>query len=201
MERERLREGLEQCKKDKKAVTVKSVSIKNQNGDRFLTNVSQIPLIDGNGEFQGVMMVIDDVTNIVGMQAEIERKQEEMKDLDRRFKETFTRLKLADMAKNGASKIAPGPELDNRIKELDHTDRQKMVRELINESIKLGGDKAIVGELQSGTKEELGLEERSEEGEESTWKEKLRIYDKIDECLDATEDNIKTKKLTDDKSE
>ena len=206
MGRERLREGLKQCKKGKKTVAVKSISIKNRNGDRFLTNITQIPLIDSKGEFQGIVMVMDDATSIIGMQAELERKQEEIEDLNNRFQETYTRLKLANMEKNSASRITAKTELDTSVKETEHIDGQKELKdesiktlEPNNLTIKLGEEESTVGKFIAEM--EGKVEELDSEDEEVTWKEKLKICDEIDKSLDVEKDNLKTKKLKDEESE
>jgi PAS domain-containing protein len=46
--------------KDKKPITLKSVSIKGRNGT-LLTNVSSIPLMNNEGEFHGALMIINNL--------------------------------------------------------------------------------------------------------------------------------------------
>ncbi|MFW6173638.1 MAG: PAS domain-containing protein, partial [Elusimicrobiota bacterium] len=206
MKRERLKEGLQQCKKQKKPVTVKSISLKNQKGDRFLTHISHIPLMDNKGEFQGMAMVMDDATGMVGMEAELKRKQEEIEDLNNRFKETCTKLKLANMEKNRA--VTDRKELDNDVK--GEIDLQKIEKEPTDApvnalkpnhvTIKLGEEESALGKLIAEVERKVEKPDIGEEGEVS-WKEKLKICDQIDKNIDIMEEKLQTKKLKDEEPE
>jgi hypothetical protein len=176
--RQRLRESIKQCREAKKAVTVKSLSLKDKNDNRFLTNVSQIPLLDSTGEFQGIIMVIDDVTSVVAMQAELQRKGEEMDSLNRRFQETYTKLKLASIERNQVSRFA-----------------SEIQREPVKEVVKPDERRFIAGDVEKQRRDE------AEQEEGVTWKGDLRIAKEIDESLDVTDGPLKTKKLKDEESE
>ena len=105
MGKERVKEGFEQCKKKKESITVHSVSLKGDSENRVLTNVAQIPLLDDAGEFRGMMMVIDDVTDFVGIQADLQIKQQEITDLTKRFQDMNTSLKVMTINKEPTTKM------------------------------------------------------------------------------------------------
>jgi PAS domain S-box-containing protein len=65
MKNEKISDAASRSQRDRKPITVRSVSIEGRNGNRFLTDVSQIPLIDSDGEFQGALMVINDVSGSI----------------------------------------------------------------------------------------------------------------------------------------
>ncbi|MFH1014112.1 MAG: PAS domain-containing protein, partial [Thermoplasmatota archaeon] len=190
MGKERVRDGFEQCKKKKEPVTIHSVSLKGDSENRILTNISQIPLLDDAGEFQGMMLVIDDVTDFVGIQTDLQIKQQEITDLTKRFQDIYTSLKVTTINKEPATKML---ETQSEGKESDLCilkDDQPIIQV---EKKSLAGD--IDHIIQSG-------EEHTEQHhEESTWKKELRICNEIEKCLDhASDDHLKTKKLKDEES-
>jgi PAS domain S-box-containing protein len=215
MGKERLREGLRQCQKEKKSVTVKSISIKNQRGDVSLTDISHMPVLDSHGESQGAVMVINDVSEIAKIQAELEQKQQDLKNLDNRFQEVYTKLKLTNRDKAANSddlmKIKTDIQMENRDKE--HMDNilneKKRELESLSKSIelktsefdsintKLQEDRSVLNLI--GTEVEKKQKEIEIDGTTSeTWKEKLKIYDEIGKCLDVSDDKLKTKKISDE---
>jgi len=121
--KERLHEGLIQCQRDKKHVSVKSVSMQNKHGDTMLTNISHMPIIDSHDEPQGAVIVIDDISKIAEMQTELKRKEEELEQLGGRFQETYTQLKLADQEKkaNTSDLTRIRTEMGENTKEIANT--------------------------------------------------------------------------------
>jgi PAS domain S-box-containing protein len=214
MGKERLREGLRQCQKEKKSVTVRSIAIKNQRGDVSLTDISHMPVLDSHGEPQGTVMVINDVSEIAKIQAELKQKQQDLKNLDNRFQEVYTKLKLADRDKAANSddliKIKTDIRMENRDKEhMDNILNEKK-RELESLSktteLKTSEFNGINMKPQEGGSvlnligTELERKQKEIDGEtpSETWKEKLKIYDEIGKCLDVSEDKLKTKKISDE---
>ena len=175
-DRQRLHESLKQCKEAKKSVMVKSLSFVDSNNNRFLTNTSQTPLFNNAGEFKGIMMVIDDVTNIVAIQAELNRKNEEIKSINKRFQETYKNLKLASLEKNSTDRFSPELQI-NRLKS----------------EIKPEAKRFIAGDLDIKDHEQIISEEDG-----ITIKGDVRIQGEIDKRLDASDNSIKTKKLKDE---
>jgi PAS domain S-box-containing protein len=216
MEKERLREGIQHCRGEKKPVIVKSVSLKNQQGTRFLTDISQIPLLDSTGALQGMLMVIDDISDVAEVQARCERQQEDMKTLEGRFQETFRNLKAADMEKNAMNtelmKLRSELELGTKTKGTIDTmigDKQKeldamnqsissKMNELNIVTIKLEGIKSVLEMLE--TERQKKNLERPPAIPSDAWKERLKIYDEIDKSLNVADDGLKTKKLKDEES-
>ena len=64
-----------------KQVKTKSIAVTDRKGNVKLTDVSQMPIVDTNGNVQGTIMVLDDKSEIAGMKAEMERKDEEIESL------------------------------------------------------------------------------------------------------------------------
>ena len=74
-------------------------SLKDKEGDIRLTNVSKLPMHDQNGEFQGAMLILDDVSETQEIHAELQRKTQDLEKLDSRFQDVYTKLKLANEEK------------------------------------------------------------------------------------------------------
>jgi PAS domain S-box-containing protein len=174
MGRERVREGLLECQRQKKPITVKSVSMKNRHGDRVLTNILHVPLIDKANEIHGSIIVIDDVTNLINLQSALSRKQEDMNVLQKQLKESYIKLKVIDAARRSQESVAPKPDI---IKST--ADSPSPIREEIPRNREFS--------------REVPTDDRRQEF--PTLKDKLRIYDEIDRVLDDTDEAIKTKKL------
>ena len=194
--------------------------MQNKHGDTMLTNISHMPIIDGHDEPQGAVMIIDDISKIAEMQTELKRKEEELEQLDDRFQETYTQLKLADQEKkaNTGDLTRIRMEMGEKTKEITDINSllQERQRELqsLNESIqtKTGELSTIATHLEENkttlTMVETGLQKKQKELEliEQTdkmpssdiVKHKLTLSDEIDKCLDITEENLKTKKFDDD---
>jgi PAS domain S-box-containing protein len=218
MEKERLREGMQQCQKEKKPVTVKSVSMKNHQGNRFLTDIQQIPLLDNSGELQGTIMVFVDVSDVAEAQAKLVRTEEEFRILENRFQQNNTKLKVVDMEKNAMSTelMKMKTEFETRVKErtdmkmmfdgkqkeLDHISESIALKlnELNTVTIKLDGFRSVLELLESERKQKKGEADKPLGVPSDAWKEKLKIYDEIDKCLNITDDGLKTKKLKDNES-
>ena len=212
MKKQRMLEGFNQFKKDKKQVTVKSISIKDKKGDFFLTNVTQMPILDEKNELQGSILIVDDVSDRAEIQAELNRKQDELKQLDQQFQQVHTRLMLKDKEKiafdNDIMKMKEeqGEELDNitgmlekKQQELEVIDKNISLKndELSNITTKLEENKNTLSFVESELarkKIELEMDEGMNQPG-TAWKEKLKIYDEIDKSLDVVDNNLKTKKL------
>ena len=145
------------------------------------------------------MLLVEKTESVGRLQTDLQQKQEEMEDLNKRFQETCTKLDLADMAEKSADIIASRMELGERGIEKDFMHRQQPQEGLIDESIDVGGRKPIVGELE--TEREMGekkLEFVEETEEEQTiLTERLKLYEEIDKVLDRADDILKTKKIED----
>jgi PAS domain S-box-containing protein len=190
MDKERVREGFEQCKKMKEPVMIHSVSLKGDSENRVLTNVTQIPLIDDMGEFQGMMLVIDDVTSFVGIQADLQLKEQEMTDLTKRFQEMSTKLKITTIHTESAIEMLESQSSKKENPLFILKDDQLMIQ---------SEKKSLTGDI------DHFIEEREEHTgqlhDETTWKDELRICNEIEKCLDhSSDDHLKTKKLKDEES-
>jgi len=93
---ERITDAGTKLLKHKKPVNVKSVTIKDKQGNRRLTDVTQMPMVDSNGETQGAIMVFDDVSDRVEIQAELERKQQQLDDITTKYQDAYKKLSLVD---------------------------------------------------------------------------------------------------------
>jgi hypothetical protein len=172
----------------KEPVTIHSVSLKGDSENRVLTNVTQIPLVNDIGEFQGMMLVIDDVTDFAGLQADLQIKQQEMTDLTKRFQEMSTKLMVTTVHKEPTLEMLESQSSEKENPLFILKDDQLMIQ---SEKKSLAGDidhfiekrEEYTGQLHDGT----------------TWKDELRICNEIEKCLDhASDDHLKTKKLKDE---
>jgi PAS domain S-box-containing protein len=220
--KERVREGLQRCQQEKKPVLVSSISVKNTQGDISLTDISALPLIDRTGEFQGAVLVMNDVSAIAGLQAELQQKKDELDTITSRYQGMQTRLKFSDMEKQAlnAEVLTVKQDLDQRMEQVFM--REKMIEEkqreltslgealvtkmneLNNVTIKVDEGKSLLNALTVEIErkhKELSSVSDSMSGQKETWKEKLIIYDEIDKCLNITDDTLKTKKLKDAESD
>jgi len=158
--------------------------------------------------------VIDRTKNIHQLQTELERKQEEIESLNTRFQENFKEFSLADRGKNASDLMSIRSEIEhvdgvlrNKQRELESLDKsiELKTKELDDLNLKLEENVSALKLVESdleGKREGLAVEEGPEEipsGE--ALKGRLKMYDEIDRCLDAADDNLKTKKIEEDDSE
>jgi len=173
---------------------VKSISIKDRQGSTHLTNISHIPIHDTAGDIQGAVMVLDDVTKTAEMQAELQKKQEDLETMNHKFKEMQTRIQLVNRERNATEIERVDINLEKGQKDLDE----------ITESIKLKSMElnTITTKLERGRSvlERIETELHSGNDEEITRmrNEKIALYDEIDKVLSHDEAPLKTKKLDDD---
>jgi PAS domain S-box-containing protein len=211
MEKERVREGFIQCFQEKKPVTIKSVSLKNPQGSRYLTDIFHIPIIDSAGEIQGAFMIMSDISDIAEIQATFERQKEELLGLEQRYQEAYAKLKLSDIEKNAICDdlLKVRTELESKTQTAGHVniilEEKKRELETTNELIT-----SKVHELNDVTRklngmrlefDALQIEKKKQEVEKTPfvssedWKDKLKIYAEIDRWLNCTDDGMKTKKI------
>ena len=152
MRDDQLIDAKNQCQTDKKPVTVKSICIKNQSNDRYLTDVSQIPLLDSDGKLRGSIMVIDDVTELAGMQAELQKKQKDLENVNQEFQEAHRKLSLIDREIEATTKELRESRiaLDDRTREVSqlHEEATRREEELKSKEERL---RTVEGELEERT--------------------------------------------------
>jgi PAS domain S-box-containing protein len=212
MEKERLRDAVHHSHQEKKPITVKSISLKDQQGNRYLSNIEHIPLMNDAGELQGSLLVIVDVSAITEVQSKLNQSEEELRNLEQQFQVNNTRLKVLDMEKNAVlgelTKLKT--ELDGRTNQMIHIhdamDEKQRELEAITESLavktnelhmvttKLEGIKSVL-ELLDAEKQKRIESDRSNAAPNNSWKENIKIFDEIDKCLNITSNGLKTKKL------
>jgi chromosome segregation ATPase len=160
-------------------------------------------------------MVIVDVSDVAEVQSRLEQSEQELRNLENRFQENNLRLKVLDMEKNAVSNelVKMKSEFEGRTGEMTHihiaVDEKQKELETINESLvmrsnelqmatmKLQGIKSVLDILESEKQKKLDSE-KSVTVPGDSWKEKIKIYDEIDKCLNVTDNGLKTKKLKDD---
>jgi len=214
-------EKIKQFEKDKMPVTIKSISVKDKQGDIHLTNISHIPMFDNSGEFQGSMMILEDISDTGEIQAELKRKDEDLEKLESRFKDVYNKLQIANRGQitidQRFMKLSEdkqremeniGKLLENKKRELDLVNDSiaSKTGELGNISVKIEEGKSALQMVESElTKRKTELESATPSTSEAlskALKEKLKIYDEIDKSLGITDDNaIKTKKIEHEKEE
>ena len=212
MKDERLIKARNTSLESKKPVIIKSIDIKDTRGDILLTDISQIPLFNSNGDFQGFLMVIEDVSETVIAQAELRRKNEELERIDSKFKEMNNRLQIANKGQ-----IAVDDNLiklrEEKLKELEHINtlvenKQRELEslggsinlkteELDGVSIKLQENKSNLEMIENELVKKTELESiiPPQEGLTNNWKEKFELFDEIDKFLGINDDTLKTKKI------
>ena len=214
MKKERILEGISKFEKDKKPISVKSISIKNKQGGIYLTNISHVPMHDQNGEYLGAIMVLDDISETKEISAELKRKQEDLEKLDSKFKDVYTRLKIVDKGKIIVEGQIPkvndehqreikhiGNLLEEKQKELESICKSISSKndELGSITKKLEEDKSTLKMVENELvrrKLEIETPQLNEEELGKAVKEKLKLFDEIDKSLSIVdEDNLKTKKI------
>jgi chromosome segregation ATPase len=121
---------------------------------------------------------------------DLQIKQQEIADLAKQFQEICSNFKAATIPKNPATKMSENqpstPVVNNPLSILKED--QPIIP---NEKKSFAGDMDHIINNEQEHIDHLH--------EDITWKEKLRICNEIDRCLDhSTDDHLKTKKLKDD---
>ena len=197
--KERLRKGLKQCKKTKKPESIKSISIKNKQGDVKLIDISQIPVLDSKDEVKGVITVINDVSKIAEVQAELNRRQEELDSLNNKFQDVYTQLKLVDRERNQGT-LHTDSILKQKKEELESLNETIVSKssEINNLNKELEKRKSALDLAQSElekSQKEKEITEKIMEMPEKPLSGKLRLIEEIDKSLDMEDNNLKTKKI------
>jgi chromosome segregation ATPase len=217
MKKERVLEEMKKFKKNKGPVSVKSISIKNNKGDVFLTNISHMPLVDNNGGFQGSLMIINDVSENAKIHAELQQKRQELANLDSKFQDIQSKFKLANHGKMAQDQDLMNVkiQLEAGTKEMNHVnsllrDKQRQIdalsksieiktNELNGISVKLQEGRSALDMLDSKIvkrQNELNIDRDSPETPGGVWKESsFKMYEEIDKKFGTGEEAIKTKKL------
>jgi hypothetical protein len=214
MKKERITEKMKEFDKDKKPVRINAISVKNNQGDVRLTNISKLPMHSDTGEIQGSLMILDDVSETEHFKAALERKESDLQRLDSKFQDVYTKLKLISQDKTSMdahiqnlgsekekqirhfSKILEEKqnELNNITKHINlKTGELENINERLNEN---RTSLQIVENELSQRRSDLENIALNEDILSKTWKDKLKIYDEIDKTLGVEEQEIlKTKKI------
>jgi PAS domain S-box-containing protein len=110
MKRQRIKEAMESSINSKNVIDVKSISIKDTHGERILTNITNIPFFNSKGEYQGLTIILEDVTDLTTMKAEMKRRDMLVNQLDNKLYGNCSRLKLdsqIDVKKEDKSSLKP----------------------------------------------------------------------------------------------
>ncbi len=217
--KDRVREGQIQCQRDKSPISVNSVSLTNKQGETILTNISQMPILDGKNQPRGAIMVIHDVSNVAEMQMLLKQKQDELEQLNERFHEIHTQLQVVNKEKqaHALDTTKMNTDFGNKTKEMAHLDtlfqdRQKQLqtmqdsieiktRELGLLTTQLQEQQASLASLQQEQKE-LAMKQKTDAMQTSpAVRHKLTLTDEIDKCLDLAEGGLQTKKFTEETSD
>ena len=157
------------------------------------------------------------------MQAELKQKQQDLENLDNKLQDIQTKFKLADSGrfaeKEGLINIRR--EIEDRNKDIGQADSllkdKHRELELLNRSIELKTNEldGISVKLKEGRsalssigaeierkQKEMTINKETEETPGGVWKDTtFKMYDEIDERLRTEDDNLKAKKLNDNKTE
>ena len=184
-----------------------------------------MPITDDAGNVQGAVMVLDDITETASMQAELKRKQQELEELDNRYREMYARIKMADMEKDENKKELTEVKtqmnkITNEVKNLTGILEEKQNElDRLNKSIELKTKElsSIMSKTEKTKSELIWLEselqkrqsefESSDENIETSlnkaWMDRVKMHEEIDKHLGIAESELRTKKLAenDDNSE
>jgi len=207
LEKERVRDGILRCLRERTSVTIKSISLKNLQGTRFLTDVSFVPLFNGNEEAHEAFMIVRDISDVSDIQARLERQKEEILALESRCEDAHARLKVADVGRHTIGKDLPKVQtdldstttghieflLEEKRRELDTTNEliASKVQELNDITKKLDGIRLEMDVFEAEKKKM----QKTPPVPSEEWKEKLKIYNEIDKWLNGKEDGLQTKKI------
>jgi len=217
MKKERIIDKIKEFNKNKNPVTVRSISVKDKNGEVLLTNISQTPLFDSNGGFQGSILRLDDVSDTEGIHAELKRKQDDFEKLDRKFQDVYTKLKLVSQEKSAydehLSRLGndKNREIGNLSRVLEEKQREleSINDSIINKSDELNNLNKSLEENKSNlsfveselTRKQQELETDPKEVSKIL-KDKLKLIGEIDKSIGIPEqETLKTKKMLDETEE
>ena len=111
-----------QFQREKQPLSVNSITIKNKQGDVFLTDISQFPMFNKEGKFQGSIMVIDDISESQEVISELKQKNEDLERLQNKFRDVHTKLKLIEKDKHTIT--------EDKIVKADTNDLQKKIADM-----------------------------------------------------------------------
>jgi len=158
---------------EKESVNIKSVSIKDKQGNPRLTDITQMPMVDSDGEMQGTIMVFDDISSQVGLQAELDRKQKKLDDVTMKYQNAYNKLSLVDQeidATNNELKQRK-EKLNKKISEINNMNLE-MQKQNINLEVKKkeleSADQNIIEKSHEVNRLETELENNHNELEEKT---------------------------------
>jgi hypothetical protein len=169
---------------------------------------------DNIGQFQGTIMIFDDVSEKEEIQAELRKKELELTELDIKFQDVLSKFQLVEQdrfSRNG-HQLKVGNEtvrniehvgniLDEKNRDLEKINSNIIAKtdelKSINSKIMENKTKLIDIENEIAQKKiELEFPPKSEEDLSKTFKDKLKIIDEIDKSLGISEgDPLKTKKI------
>ena len=212
--KERVLEGLRQFEKNKQPVKIKSISIKDSDDEVHLTDISHIPMHDTDGQFQGSIMILDDISEKEEIHAELNKKQEELNELNTKFEKVYSKLQFIEQDRFARDQYMMKVGDDNQ-KKIDDIksilDKKKKELETLNSNIisktselesintKILESKSILIDFENKIaqkKFDLNRTSQSEGELSKTFKDKLKIIDEIDKTLGKSEEEpLKTKKL------
>jgi chromosome segregation protein len=177
-----------------------------------------MPMHDQNGEFQGAIVILDDISDTEEIHAELRRKQQDLKKLDGKYREIHTQFELLNRERNatdnGIKKIKD--EVDKRNKKMRNIEsdleKGQKTLETTNELIasKTSELNALTEELREKNsmlsliefelqrkQKELEIDGKITEMPDQPLKGRLTLSSEIDQHLDTTDGELRTKKIED----
>ena len=148
MERERLREGYARCLSDRTTVRIKAIALSSSNDDSALVDVTIHPVLGDSGELQGTMLVMEDVTGQVAVEAELQRKEMEVGELRQRLTDSFKKNAIAALEGDAGKRLRLG---NDRVHPVSPVTGVRVVSPVVSQDVSHDlSRKAIAGDLGAG---------------------------------------------------
>jgi two-component system, chemotaxis family, CheB/CheR fusion protein len=112
--------------RDKKAAVLKEKEIINHKGDKRYIDITDVPLIDQNGELQGTIIMMDDVTDDKRLRDELKRSNEELQELNAKLETTNEELESTneELETTAEELQSTAEELETSNEELQSTNEE-----------------------------------------------------------------------------
>jgi len=111
---------------DKKTAVLKEKEIINHKGDKRYIDITDVPLIDQNGELQGAIIMMDDVTDDKRLRDELKRSNEELQELNAKLETTNEELESTneELETTAEELQSTAEELETSNEELQSTNEE-----------------------------------------------------------------------------
>jgi two-component system CheB/CheR fusion protein len=112
--------------REKKPVTISDIEIINPKGEKKYVDVTTVPLVGQNGELQGSIMMMDDVTDDLRLRDELKRSNEDLQELNAKLETTNEELESTneELETTAEELQSTAEELETSNEELQSTNEE-----------------------------------------------------------------------------